>query len=435
MLNTPEVSQVSAATVTQKPTRIRAWVIFITFISMLVAYLDRVNVSIIIADPNFKAEMGIMNDPFAQGLLMSCFLWAYGGGMFFLGPIGDVLGPRKATMIAIFSWGVSISLGALSRTINVLYMTRFLLGLGEALHMPMLSKYTKNWIPPKERGTANSGWNVGFMVGPALALPLFTMLVGEWGWRPSYWFCVVWGFAILPLIWWATDKPEQHKGVNKAELDYILEGQKEEAAQAQLASGTFSQNLGKLLTNSNYLLNVFTYWGSTIMWWGFMSWLPAYLKVARGFSWAQMGWLSSLPYILGAISTMAVGIVADKYSPNRRAPFSAIGMAGCALSIYLGATIEDNLTAAYAMAMAMFFIGMHNPTSWTILQKIVPSNLVGTASGIHNGTSQFIGAFVPAVVGYLISTTGGSYTAGLMCLVAAGAIGACCVTVLVFREI
>jgi sugar phosphate permease len=419
----------------QTRTKVRAIVIFVAFLTLLIAYLDRVNVSIIIADPQFKAEMGIANNPLAQGLLMSFFLFAYGGGMIVLGPLGDYLGPRKGTLFAIGSWSVALAMGAITRTINLLYASRFILGLGEALHMPMLNKYTKNWIPPLERGKANSGWGLGFMIGPAITLPLFTYLVGSLGWRKGFWFCAFAGLAVLPVIWWTKDKPGQHKSVNQAELDYILSGQKSELTQEKQAAASFWTNLRQLVTNLNYLLNVFTYWGSAVMWWGFAAWLPAYLKVARGFSWKQMGWLSSLPYVLGALATILVGYISDRYTPNRRAAYCAVGMAGCALSIYLGATLQNNLSAAYCMAMAMFFVGLHNPMSWTILQKIVPSNLVGTAAGLHNGTSQFIGAFVPAFMGYLISVSHGSYTAGLMFLVVAGCLSACTGTILALRKV
>ena len=74
---------------TEKPSKVRVTVVVILFISLLVAYLDRVNVSIIIVDPIFKNEMGIAGNPTAQGLLMTFFAMAYGIGQFFLGGIGD----------------------------------------------------------------------------------------------------------------------------------------------------------------------------------------------------------------------------------------------------------------------------------------------------------------------------------------------------------
>lgn len=432
MSTIPEVKQTVA--VPQRPSKIRVSIIVILFISLLVAYLDRINVSIIIADTAFKTEMGIMTNPTAQGLLMSFFLFAYGAGMFVLGGIGDWLGPRKAVIISILSWCVAVTMGGFARTLNFLFASRLILGLGEAMHWPMMSKYTKNWIPSQERGRANAGWTLGLFIGPAFAMPFFAWLVAEGGWRASYWFCAAVGLVILPLIWWTTDHPHQHKGVNKEELDYIEAGLKEEREQERnAAKANVWANIKQLVTNFNFILNMLTYWGSAIMWWGFMAWLPAYLKAARGFSWSEMGWLSALPYVLGAIGAILYGHVSDKYS-KRRALYSVGGMIGLTLFTYLGATVQDNLSSAYCMAMAMFCMGVHIPNSWTILQKIVPANLVGTAAGVSNGTSQFIGAFTPAIVGYIIGITG-SYIGGLMFMVAAGLFGTFFVSILAIRKI
>jgi hypothetical protein len=91
------------------------------------------------------------------------------------------------------------------------------------------------------------------------------------------------------------------------------------------------------------------------------------------------------------------------------------------------------MTSAYFMAVSVFFIGINIPMSWSILQAIIPSKLVGTAAGLQNGTSQFIAGLAPAIMGYLIGVTG-SYLGGLMYLVAWGTIGAACATVLAFRK-
>ncbi|MDR3564293.1 MAG: MFS transporter [Negativicutes bacterium] len=433
MSDLPALSRVQTVSAAEKPTRVRVMIIAILFITMLVAFLDRVNVAIIIADPAFKAEMNIMNDPTAQGLLMSFFLFAYALGNMFFGPIGDWLGPRKAVLISIFSWGIAVIMGGVAKTLNILYLSRVVLGVGEALHWPMMSKYIKNWMPPHERGKANAGWVLGLMIGPAISMPLYTWLVGGWGWRMSFWFCALIGFAILPLIWWTTDHPHQHKSVNKAELEYIQTGTDQEQGQQKAAATNFWPSAKVLLTNPDYILNMLTYWGSTIMFWGFMTWLPAYLKSVRGFSWAAMGWLSSLPFVLGAIGAILYGVISDK-TGARRAPYFALGMIGCSSFIYLGATVQDNMAAALCMAMSMFFMGLNIPASFTIVQKIAPAHLIGTAAGLHNGSSQFLGAFVPAIVGYVIATTG-SYMGGLMFMVASGAIGTCFVIILAFRKI
>ena len=419
----------------QQPSRVRVTLAIILFLTLMVAYLDRVNISVILADPIFIDEMDLKSNPMAQGLIMSFFLFSYGISNMLLGPIGDWMGPRKAMSLSILSWGVAVIFGAMSKSLSFLYVSRVVLGAGEAMHWPMQSTFVKNWFPLKERGKANAAWVVGLMVGPAIAMPIFATVIGGYGWRASFWLCAILGFMILPLIWYmTTDRPEQHKGVNAAELEYIQEGQREEREKQNSGSATegkFSDNFKLMVKNGDFWLNAISYYGTATMWWGVMAWLPQYLKVARGLNWAQMGLLSSLPYALGAISVLLVGIVSDRYA--RRAGFSAVGLAGSALFIYLGATAQDNMTSAYFMAISVFFLGINIPMSWSILQAIVPGKLVGSAAGLQNGTSQFIAGLAPAIMGYLIGVTGG-YLGGLMYLVAWGTIGAACAAVLAFKK-
>jgi sugar phosphate permease len=152
-----------------------------------------------------------------------------------------------------------------------------------------------------------------------------------------------------------------------------------------------------------------------------MSWLPQYLKVARGFSWAKMGFFSSLPFLIGLLGLLVSGIVADRF--KKAALLNCIGLAGCALFIAMGALVHNNNLGAFLLAFAFFFKGISIPMAWTLLQTFVPANMVGQAAGLQNGSSQLIGSLSPVVVGYLISVTGG-YTAGLMYLVGFGFLGA-----------
>src|SRR5271169_201823 len=102
--HTPEVETKPTVPVpdgVQAPSKVRVWLAFLLSFTLLVAYLDRVNVSVAIASPRFLEDMGLKNNPVGQGLLMSFFLVAYGLGNVLLGPLGDRLGPRKAMTIAL----------------------------------------------------------------------------------------------------------------------------------------------------------------------------------------------------------------------------------------------------------------------------------------------------------------------------------------------
>ncbi len=89
----------------------RMWIVGILFLVVLIAYLDRVNVSILIADPRFLNEMGINGQKVQQGLLMTFFLIPYALSNIVLGYLGDRIGPRISMSISVFLWSVALFIG------------------------------------------------------------------------------------------------------------------------------------------------------------------------------------------------------------------------------------------------------------------------------------------------------------------------------------
>ena len=132
-----------------QPTRQRVILVLILLVTLLIAYLDRVNVSVLLADNVFLTDMGIKGQPVQMGLLMTLFLIAYGVSNVFLSPIGDVLGPRKAMSLSILLWGLALMIGGLASTFTIMLAARLILGIGEGMHWPMQSKYVKKLVPAK----------------------------------------------------------------------------------------------------------------------------------------------------------------------------------------------------------------------------------------------------------------------------------------------
>ncbi|HVJ49616.1 MFS transporter [Desulfitobacterium sp.] len=427
------VTKISTETTSEKPTHIRVVLAGILFITLLVSYLDRVNVSVLVADPKFLHDMGIAGEPVKMGLLMSVFLFAYGISNIITGPIGDKLGPRKAMTLSILLWAVSSAIGGLAGSFGVMIAIRVVLGLGEGMHWPMQSSFVKNWFPPNERVKANSAWNVAIMVGPAISMPFFSIIVGSSGWRTS--FFILTSISIIPilLLWFLTaDHPRQSRLVNKQELDYIESGLKAESDAYAIRITTVSGANKKFYLDYQFWMVTFSFLASACMFWGTMSWLPSYLKVARNFSWAQMGSLSSLPFILGTFTVIIVAFIADRSS--RKTIFPMIALSGAAICIFLGANVADNLTSAYLMSAAIGFIGIGLASYWTVMQNIVSSSSTGSAAGIMNGVGSIGSSFIPTIIGYIIKMTG-SYVGGLMFLVVMGGLGAVCMLILTLKKI
>lgn len=413
------------------PTKMRVVLAGILFFTLLISYLDRVNVSVLAADPNFLNDMGIKGQPVMMGLLLTTFLYAYGLSNLVVGPIGDKLGPRKAMSIAIILWAIAIGVGGLAATFAIMVAARILLGIGEGLHWPMMSSYVKNWFPPAERSKANAAWLLGVMVGPMVSIPVISYIVGHYGWRESFLFLLILGLIPLVIIWFfAPDHPRESKFVNTAELAHIEAGLKAEEA-AQAGAGVSGRSMA-FLRDARFWLITLAFLSSASVFWGTVFWLPSYLKVARGFSWAQMGWLATLPYVLGAITVIVFGFISDKI--ERKSILPIIALLGAAASIYFGATAKDNTLSAIGLSLSIGFLGVGLATYWTMMQGIVSPASTATAAGVMNGVTSLGSAAVPAIVGALISNSGGNYTAGLLFLMGMAIFGGLCMIVLTLRR-
>ncbi|MGL5512851.1 MAG: MFS transporter, partial [Sporomusa sp.] len=357
----------------------------IIFIGIMIAFLDRVVVSVLAANDPFLTEMGIKGQPLKIGMMMSAFLAAYGIGNVALSPLGDYLGPRKAMCLCIITWIISMFIGGIATVFTTFIVARIILGIGEGFYYPMQSIYIKNWFPPQERGRANAMWIIGQSVAPALAMPLFSYLIGKYGWRESYFFCIVLSLIPLYLLWFhTTDTPRTNKKVNALELQHIEEGlAKEQKAGETAVTQSFWQRVQPFVANYHYWLLVLWYMCLQLIFWGFVSWLPAYLKMARGFTWAEMGWMASLPFLVTIVTKACNGWINDRI--GRCAPLMCVTMCLGAICVYSAATVEGKYASVFFLSFAMGFTGMAAPSAWTLLQNLVPANSVGTAGGIMNG--------------------------------------------------
>lgn len=394
----------------------------ILFLVLLVAYLDRVNISILLADNTFIRDMGLTAKPMVMGLIMTTFLLPYALSNIVFSPFGDIVGPRKMMVLSIAVWVPAMVLGGAAPAVEILLVSRFFLGVGEGIHWPMQSKYVKNWFPPGERGKANAIWLSGLILGPALAIPLLAWLV-HLGWRQSFYILAVVNIVPILMIWFfTTDRPQKNPRVTPAEIEHIEQGLSPEAAGGGGNPGLKESFRMFAADYKFWLLTVYSFCHASI-WWGTISWLPSYLKTVQGFSWNSMSFAASVPYFLGAVAALLAGHYSDKI--NRRAPFAALSICGAALGVLGSIVSSNNVLAAIAIACGITALGSGLPVIWALLQQLVPTPIAGAGAGLMNGLTNVGAALAPMIIGYFIGFSG-SFVGGLLYLVGLGLIGFCC---------
>jgi MFS transporter, ACS family, D-galactonate transporter len=380
---------------------LRRGILLAVFLAYLVAYFDRANVMVLIANLNFTDAIGITTDKSAQGMLMTIFLLLYGVTSFFAGPVVHRFGARNILFYSIILWSVFMGImGAVSAFI-IMIICRALLGTAEAVVGPSVSKTIQTWFSPRERSRANAVWYVAIILAPILSVPMIAWLVDVVGWRGSFYTLSFMSLFPLLAIWYfVRDIPSTHPKVGKKELEQIMAGREEEGkAIEEAAKGDF-----RFLRQSSYWYLTFMYCMMNCALWGIVTWLPTYFTATLGFSWKAMGILAAVPYVFAAVSVLGVTPFMDKF--NFRAPFVIILSIGVAISLFVAMNVKNSYGVVLIFSIALGFAGPITPALFTMLQNSVKPNQISQGTGFFNGFAYVAAATVPITMGALYNITG-----------------------------
>lgn len=396
-------------------------------------YLQRINIGVLLADPKFLLDMGLNGEPGKQGMLMTLFLLAYALTNLCTGSLGDRFGPRRMMLLGVLVGGAAMLLGGASAGFGTLLMARVMLGIGHGIHYPNHGVFIRHWFPSWERGRANSISSIGSNLGPILAMPLFTVVTLAWGWKMSFYLMAGAAFLVaLPLILlFIRDLPSECNWICDSEKEYLRENVGQCAYGYEPKEKSLTVRIKEVLATPQFVLLMVVYAAFLSIWFGLLTWLPQYLTLARGLSFKTMGYIASLPYVLGIGGLLLAGFGSDRI--GRRAPFALCAFVGAALFLFGAAITENPYRSAVLIAAGTGMISLFIGVFWAMVQNRLPGHLVGFATGLISGMGNLFSALAPVAIGFLIQFFH-SYFAGILYLVVIGLMGAFCSIVLVREE-
>lgn len=398
----------------------RYTLIIILAVMWVLVYLQRSNIGVLLVDHRFLEEMGLIGQAAKQGMLMTVFLLVYSLSNMLSVPISNRLGPRRALFLGVIIGALSMLVGGWVASFTALILVRVILGLAHGIYHPNISLLVKNWIPPKERGTANAVVGVGGCLALVISLPLFSWIIYRLGWEYSFFIPGLLGLlAVIPLgLHWISDQPTNNPYISAPEMQYIVshnqDNQKTESSPAD------SRGTRELLKNASFWLLAVIYTAFLCSWWGLMTWMPQYLVQARNFDISGMAGYISLAYAMAVVGILTGGRLVDRVQSQ-----SIIGIAAlsCVALATMGiALVPSPIGAVVFMALAVAINEFVYPTVWAIMQTSLPAHLVVTGSGIVSGVGNLLSAISPFIMGWLIQVSG-SYTSGLLFLVGVAVLG------------
>jgi MFS family permease len=381
------------AALMQPNSRSRRRLLQFAFILSIITYIDRVCIST--AAPEIRSELGL--NAVQVGWMFSVFTFAYAFFEIPGGWLADVMGPRRMMTRIVIWWSALTMATGVAWNFTALLVTRFLFGVGEAGAFPTVSRSFSRWFPRREVGNAHGVLFMGTRFGGALAPPLVVAIMAFAGWRVSFFI-----FGVLGVIWtafwwnWYRDDPRDHAGTTPEELKIILDGIELERSTSLRLQEFFNRNL---------LVICLMYFCVGYAFYFYLTWLPTYLKEARGFSIQQAGLLSGLILFGGGVATAMGGRLTDflvrRYGLRIGRSVGVVVMPLSGAILLAVASTENRILAATLLALAAAIADLCVSACWTMCHDVA-GDAAGTATGCMNTFGNLGGAISPLVVGYAV---------------------------------
>ncbi len=369
------------------PTKVRWRIIAILMAIMGVTAVCRLNLSIAIKP--IQDEFGFST--VTTGWLFSAFLAGYAIFQIPWGYLGDRYGPRKLLTVSILFWSVctaAISIAPRLATggLSVLWafvIIRFLTGVAEAGVSPNVTRCVAFWASTGDRGLANGLPIAGLGIGGTLTPALIAWSMVHWGWRVSFYLSAI--LAILVVLVWrlyATDRPEQHPGVNAAELELIESGRPRRPASRGRVAWL------KMLRSRSVWGLVLGYGCQGYAFYVYYNWFYLYAVKVRGLSVLTGSLWTSMPFIAMAVLSPLGGWFSDKMTGKiglRRGRQTAVwvGMGFSAALLAVGSHTATTSVALPLIAAAAGFNMFAGAVFWAGCVDLAP-NYSGSLSALMN---------------------------------------------------
>jgi nitrate/nitrite transporter NarK len=156
------------------------------------------------------------------------------------------------------------------------------------------------------------------------------------------------------------------------------------------------------------------YFCSSYGWYFYITWLPTYLKEARGQELGASALLGILPLFLGGLGSLVSGFLTAPLTRltgsmlKTRRLLAYVGFSGASILLVVSTRMHNPVPAMIAMGLASFSNDLVMPGSWGACMD-VGGKYAGTVSGAMNMMGNLGGAASPTIIGYMLRWTGNNW--------------------------
>jgi ACS family glucarate transporter-like MFS transporter len=390
------------------PSRTRWKILALLTLISIITYVDRVNISV--AARQMMPALGLTQ--MQMGYVFSAFVLGYALFQIPGGWLGDRWGTLLVLAGAVVWWSMFTALTAVAGTLPTaewlgvlgsLVLIRFLIGVGEAAALPNFNRAVANWFPLCERGLGMGVSIGGIGIGSAITPPLVAWMMVNFGWQSAFYAAGFAGVLIAGLWgWYATDRPEQHRGVTYAELVHI-QGESAGATPSLLLVEPVPWRAFARTPSVWWIVISYTALGYVA--YVYMSWFYLYLVNERGFGILRGAFFASGPFLAMTVLCPLGGWVTDRVAAALgvnagRAWVGGVGMLLSGTCIVAGTQIAEQYAAITLLSLGAGFLYFTVGAFWASTIDLAPRH-AGTLSGIMNTGANVGGTISPTLTPWL----------------------------------
>ena len=381
-------------------------------LAYFLAYLDRVNLGF--AALTMNAE-----------LKFSPTIFSWGAGIFFIGyfifevPSNLALekfGASRWIARIMVTWGIISALMAAVSGVWSFYGLRFLLGVAEAGFFPGIILYLTYWYPAEYRARFLAAFAIAVPVSTVIGAPISGLLLGldgALGLKGWQWLFIIEGVpsVLLGIITWfyLTDRPAKADWLTAEQKAWLSAKLESEIAAKQAAKHL---TLGQALSSPKVLTLSLIYFGFVGALYGMQFWLPQIVK-AFGYSNAQTGFVTAVPYLFGTVAM----ILWARHSDATRERVMHVGAPLLLTAVALGVCgyMDNPYVTMVALIVAAIGIFCTFAVFWTLPTAWLSGTAAAGAIALINSIGNLAGFGGPYLIGWVKEATGSTST-GLLVL-------------------
>ena len=374
-----------------EPRLIYPWyVVVILTLAMVVSFIDRQVITLLVAP--IRADLGISDTQMSllMGFAFAIFYVTMGVP---IARLADRYSRRTIIATGIFLWSLATAACGLARSFAQLFTARVFVGVGEATLTPAAYSMIADYFPPERLGRAIGVYATGIFIGSGLALVLggaAIRLITEAGsmdlplvgtlvpWQLTFIVVSAPGLLIVLLMMFTVREPVRRN----------LAATREESIPIRDIARFMWTNRG---TFGSIFFGYAT--GGTAFY-GFMSWVPEFIRRSYGWDIADAGLVFGAQLmVLGTLGAYAGGWFCDWLTARGYRDAAMRSLAACfALAMPFMAVAPLMPTAAWgipALGAAVFFLSLQQALSPVAIQLFTPNQMRAQIVAVYFVISLF----------------------------------------------